>query len=126
MAFDYNLAAVYGSLAILIIGCVIGILDKISKFKKEQADQRLASDNRIMKKIDSAISPLVTSLEGKQISIDDLWKDVEKLEDHLNELQVQVARNSGVIDIQTPLINEVRAQIELLRAKIEAVSVGIK
>lgn len=123
---DWAPIATWGGLAILTIGCAITVLDKISKYKKDQEINRVATEKKIIDKIDSAISPLKTSLEGKQISINDLWVDLEKLEDHLNELQVKVARNTGVLDTQTPLINEVRAQIELLRAKIEAVSVGIK
>jgi len=68
---------------------------------------------------------ILTSLNAKEQSINDLWKDLELMEDHLNKLQVQVAEHKGIIDVQTPLILEIRNQIDQLRMKLETIQSGL-
>jgi 23S rRNA pseudoU1915 N3-methylase RlmH len=120
----------YGSTIVLLIGGIYTIREQIKK-------QRMESQEKIIQAIKQEINPMKAEanknkeainidLAGKQTSIDDLWKDLETMEDHLSKVETSVAHNTGVLDTTTPLLNEVRAQIELLRAKIEAIVMGVK
>ena len=68
---------------------------------------------------------ILSSLNNKEQSINDLWRDLEIMEDHLNKLQVQVAEHKGAIEIQTPIILEIKSQIEALRSKLETIQLGL-
>ena len=86
----------------------------ITSFKKEIEPLRvsLEKDNKA----------IYSNLDVKEQNINDLWKDVERLEEHLHKLETDVSRHSGVIDIQTPLIMEVKNQILSLKEKIDLLS----
>jgi len=116
---DYIQIITITSTVIIIIGGIYTLRQQI-----RQSSER--NQSKIIETIRQEINPIKMTVEKDGTNINDLWKDLEALEDHLNKLQIEVARHSGVIDLQTPLIVEIRNQIETIRTKIETISTGLK
>ena len=106
------------STIVIVIGGLFGIKDYLKKNAVER-------DIKMVDMIKNEINPLHIKLEGKEEAIIQLQKDLESMEDHLNQLEVTVARHTGVIDTQTPLIVEIRNNIEQMKVKIESIQLGL-
>ena len=106
------------STIVLIIGGIYTIREQIKKRQEE-------SDRKIISAIKQEINPIQTDLQTKETAINDLWKEIERLEDKLNKLQIEAARSAGFIDVQTPLMKEIRDQITILHDKIENIQIGL-
>ena len=108
---------------VTVVSTIVIIIGGIYTLRQQIRHGREESERRIVEAIKVQIGPIQTDLKSKDASINDLWRDLEIAEAHLNKLQAEVARHSGVIDVQTPLIVEIRNQIEIIRTKIEALGV---
>ena len=106
------------STIVLIIGGIYTIRGQIKKSKEE-------SQAAIIQSIKTEINPIQIDLENKKVAINDLWKDLERLEDDLTKLQIESARTAGFIEVQTPLMKEIREQIDVLKSKIETIHSGM-
>ena len=126
---DYFQLIQYGSIIVLTVGGYFTIKDQVKRWKKDARQDMIATIRTELEPIQVAVTKdkesILSSLNNKEQSINDLWKDLEIMEDHLNKLQVQVAEHKGAIEIQTPLIMEIRNQIDQLRMKLENIQTGL-
>ncbi len=113
------------SIIVSVIGGIFALRNQMKEAKKEQILRDEMNQAKIIDSIRNEINPIQVDLKNKDKNITDLWKDLETLEDDLNKLQTEVARHTGVIDIQTPLIVEIRNQIDVIRGKIEIIQGGM-
>ena len=126
---DYFQYIQYASIVVLIVGGYFTIKDQVKRWKRDARQDMISTIRTELEPIQVAVTKdkesILSSLNNKEQSINDLWKDLEIMEDHLNKLQVQVAEHKGAIEIQTPLILEIRNQIDQLRAKLETIQSGL-
>jgi len=126
---DYFQLIQYASIIVLIVGGYFTIKDQVKRWKRDARQDMISTIRTELEPIQVAVTKdkesILSSLNNKEQSINDLWKDLEIMEDHLNKLQVQVAEHKGAIEIQTPLILEIRNQIDQLRAKLETIQSGL-
>ena len=122
--------ATVAGVIITVVGGIFTLKEQVRKSREDTIKKNEEHKQDIITSFKKEIEPLKISLEKdnkaiysnldvKEQNINDLWKDVEHLEDHLNVLEKDVSRHSGVIDIQTPLIMEVKTQILALKEKID-------
>ena len=126
---DYFQYIQWGATIVLVIGGYFTIKDQVKRWKRDARQDMISTIRTELEPIQVAVTKdkesILSSLNNKEQSINDLWKDLEIMEDHLNKLQVQVAEHKGAIEIQTPLILEIRNQIDQLRAKLETIQSGL-
>ena len=126
---DYFQLIQYASIIVLIVGGYFTIKDQVKRWKRDARQDMISTIRTELEPIQVAVTKdkesILSSLNNKEQSINDLWKDLEIMEDHLNKLQVQVAEHKGAIEIQTPLIMEIRNQIDQLRMKLENIQTGL-
>ena len=126
---DYFQLIQYASIIVLIVGGYFTIKDQVKRWKRDARQDMISTIRTELEPIQVAVTKdkesILSSLNNKEQSINDLWKDLEIMEDHLNKLQVQVAEHKGAIEIQTPLIMEIRNQIDQLRMKLENIQSGL-
>jgi|SRR6476620_12773 len=126
---DYFQYIQWGATIVLVIGGYFTIKDQVKRWKRDARSDMISTIRTELEPIQVAVTKdkesILSSLNNKEQSINDLWKDLEIMEDHLNKLQVQVAEHKGAIEIQTPLILEIRNQIDQLRAKLENIQTGL-
>jgi len=126
---DYFQLIQYASIVVLIVGGYFTIKDQVKRWKRDARQDMISTIRTELEPIQVAVTKdkesILSSLNNKEQSINDLWKDLEIMEDHLNKLQVQVAEHKGAIEIQTPLIMEIRNQIDQLRMKLENIQSGL-
>lgn len=106
---------------VTIIGTLVVAVGGMYSIKESIKKSQIERDTKVIHAIKSEVSPLQLNLEQKERDIKSLCHDLEELEDKLNQLQVDVARTSGFVDVQTPLIAEIRTQIVALQTKIESI-----
>jgi len=126
---DYFQYIQWGATIVLVIGGYFTIKDQVKRWKRDARSDMISTIRTELEPIQVAVTKdkesILSSLNNKEQSINDLWKDLEIMEDHLNKLQVQVAEHKGAIEIQTPLIMEIRNQIDQLRMKLENIQTGL-
>ena len=126
---DYFLYIQYASLLVLAVGGYFTIRDQVKRWRRDSKADMVSTIRAELEPIQVAVTKdkesILSSLNNKEQSINDLWRDLEIMEDHLNKLQVQVAEHKGAIEIQTPIILEIKSQIEALRTKLETIQLGL-